>query len=94
MNERAGRDDELTIDTASLLVDLKRHWWNILLMFFAGALLALVFALNFSGRTYKSDTILAVLGTSGGAAANVQNATKFSESITSVFQSDALRSLI
>lgn len=94
MNERTGRDEELTIDTASLLNDLKRHWWNILLMFFAGALLALVFALNFSGRTYKSDTILAVLGTSGGAAANVQNATKFSESITSVFQSDALRSLI
>lgn len=95
MGERTmnSKNNALFIDSTSIVLDLLRHWWNILLMAVAGALLACVLIQN-SGTKYASTTVVAVLGTSSNAVGNVQNASKLSSSITSVLQSSTLKDLI
>lgn len=88
------KNDTLFIDPTSVLLDLLRHWWNLLLMALAGGLLACVAVQNVLFSTYEATTVVAVLGTSSNAVGNVQNASDLSTSITSVLQSDTLQEMI
>lgn len=94
MNNRNEHGISLNIDIVSVLLDLKRHWWNILLMALSGILLGYVISVNFYSPTYTSHTVVAVLGNSNSTAANVKIATKISGSITGILKSDALKGII
>lgn len=84
----------LTVDTASILLDLRRHWWNLLLMLLAGALLGYVLCVTTVHQSYQSDVILAVLGNSGTSVSNVQTAGQLSGSLTNVISSQVFHDLV
>lgn len=88
------KNDVIIIDPASVLLDLLRHWWNLILMVVAGGLLACVAIQTVLPSSYAATTVVAVLGTSSNAVGNVQNASDLAPSITSVLQSDTLREMI
>lgn len=88
------RSSTLAIDTASILMDLRRHWWNILLMLFAGGLLAFSLSGGMIRPTFQSNAVLAVIGNAGSSVSNVQSASRMSSAITSVIDSDVFRQLI
>lgn len=90
MNE----SNTLTIDTTSILADLKRHWWNILLAAAAGGMLLYVLAVNFSKPVYSSNAVLAVLGNTGSSVSNVQDASKISGAIVNILASQTFRDIV
>lgn len=91
MNHTNNKSAFFSIDIASVLVDLKRHWWNILLVLVAGGLLGYAFSTVYIKPVYTSNTVIAVVKNSSSAVANVQSASKLSESITGVLNSSALK---
>ena len=74
MNNKINQNNPWSIDPFSVLLDLKRHWWNILLMALAGAMLGVVAAIFLPGTAYTSSAVYAVLGNSSSPVSNVQNA--------------------
>lgn len=84
----------LTIDTLSILGDIKKHWWNILITLLAGGMLAYVLAINLAQPVYRSNAVFAVLGNRGSSVSNVQNASRFSGAIVNVLASDTFRDLV
>lgn len=83
-----------SIDISSILFDLKRHWWNILLVLLGGALLGYAFSTVYIKPVYTSSTVIAVQKNSSSAVANVQSASKLSGSIIGVLNSQALKSIV
>lgn len=94
MNNKINQNNPWSIDPFSVLLDLKRHWWNILLMALAGAMLGVVAAILLPGNAYTSSAVYAVLGNSSSPVSNVQNAKRVSTSMISVLGSDALESMV
>lgn len=94
MNSKTNQNSPWSVDVFSVLLDLKRHWWNILLMALAGAMLGFVVAVFLPGNSYTSSAVYAVLGNSSSPISNVQNAKRVSTSMISVLSSDALKSMV
>lgn len=86
--------ESLSLDTASILDDLRRHWWNILLTAVAGGMLAFSLLGGMIRPTFQSEAVLAVIGNSGSSVSNVQNASRMSSAITSVFDSTVFRQIV
>lgn len=94
MSETNKQTTFFTIDVSSVLYDVKRHWWNILLVLVAGALLGYTFSTVGIKPVYTSSTMIAVHNSSGNAGSNVQTANKLSSSILGVLNSQALKSIV
>lgn len=83
-----------TVDMVSILCDLRRHWWNILIMALSGALISVAIPVSIAHPKFQSNTILAVIGNNGSSVSNVQNASRMSSAITSVLSSEVFRQIV
>lgn len=84
----------LSIDITSILLDIRRHWWNILLVALASAMLAMSLIMIFPQTSYSSSTILAVSSNSSDVISNARNATTVVATLTNILNADVLKRLV
>lgn len=91
---RRNTQNVLSIDAASILLDIRRHWWNILLVAFATAMFAASLIMIFSQASYSSSTILAVSSNSSDVISNARSATTVVSTLTNILNADVLKRLV
>lgn len=84
----------IRVDIPSILMDIKRHWWNILLAALSAVMLMIAFLITFPVEKYSAATVLAISSNNGDVIRNVNNANKVASTLTEVMNADILKQMV
>ncbi len=86
--------ETMSLDIPSIIADLKRHWWNILLVALAGLMMVYVGLTVLPLQKYSTTTVFVVTSNTSDVVSSVNsayNADTIASALTSVLTSDILQ---
>lgn len=86
--------NSFSIDIPSVLQDVRRHWWNILLASAAALMLTMSYFIVSSEKSYTSTTVLAISSSNASVLTNVSRATTLASTMTNILNSDVLKRMV
>ena len=86
--------ETISLDIPSILLDIKKQWWSILLTGLASLMLGCSFFMLFPGKEYTSSTVMAISSNSGSVLRNANNANKVASTLTDILNSDVMKRLV
>ncbi len=86
--------ETMSLDIPSIMADLKRHWWNILLVALAGLMMAYIGLTVLPLQKYSTTTVFVVTSNTSDVVSSsnsANNANTIASALTSVLTSDILQ---
>ncbi len=86
--------ETMSLDLPSIGADLKRHWWNILLVGLAGMMLAYMALSVLPLQEYSTTTVFVVYSKVSDVVSSASSANTIASALTSVLSADVLKNLV